>query len=214
MKSFGTYVPPETVGLQFTRLSTPKGREMPRAPVTGELFTMEADAPEPINNSPWYLKGTYVFSGIQWVRLSDALRRRQSQTIGAQKIEVETAGSMSSKPAWNSGYALSAISIQPSNQRAFISGAASAWFDVAKSGYVWLSVFRESQLVGFVVEFVDANKPRTISLTFTDLPAARKPVTYTLKANTDQLGYLYVNQCSQFSFDGASQTAFTIAEDN
>jgi hypothetical protein len=214
MRSLGTYVPPETVGLQFTRLAVPKGREMPRAPVLGELFTMEADPPEPLNNSPWYLKGTYVFNGTHWVRLSDSLRRRQSQAIGSQKIEIEVAGSTSSKPSWNSGYVLSAINVQPTNIRAFISGTAAAWVDITKSGYVWLSVFRESQLVGFVVEFVDANKPKTLSLTFTDLPVSKKPVTYTLKANTDQLGYLYVNQCSKFNFDGASQTAFTVAEDN
>jgi len=214
MKSFGTYVPPETVGLEFNRLATPRGREMPRSPIPGELFTMEVDPPEPINNSPWYLKGTYVFNGIQWVRLSETLRRRQSQAIGAQKIEIEVAGSTANAPAANSGYSLAAISVQPSNQRAAISGTASVWLDVSKSGYVWLSVFRDGFRAGFVVEFIDANKPRTMTLTFTDFPASRKPVTYALKANTDQISYLHVNQCSRFSFDGASQTAFIVAEDN
>lgn len=214
MKSFGTYVPPETVGLEFNRLATPRGREMPRAPIPGELFTMEVDPPEPINNSPWYLKGTYVFNGVQWVRLSETLRRRQSQAIGAQKIEIEVAGSTATAPGAKSGYSLAAITVQPSNQRAFISGTAGVWVDVAKSGYVWLSVFRDGFRAGFVAEFVEANKPRTMSLTFVDLPNSRKPVTYTLRADTDQLGYLYVNQCSKFSFDGMSQTAFTVAEDN
>ena len=212
MKSFGTYNPPELMGLEFIRLATPSGREMPRSPIPGEMFTMVADPPQPQNNSPWYLKGTYVFNGISWVRLSDGLRRRLAQPIGSQKIEFEEAGNMEELPTGKSGHLLAATVIQASSQRGSFSGTASLWVDVTQSGYVWLAVFRTAKLIGLTIDFIDAGKPRTISTTFMDLPASTKPQTYELRTGTDFAGFLYVNQCAKFKFDGISQTAFIIEE--
>lgn len=212
MKSFGTYNPPELVGLEFIRLATPHGREMPRSPVIGELFTMEFDPPQPQNNAPWYLKGTYVFNGTSWVRLSDGLRRRISQPIGSQKLEIEEGFDFEQPLTSTTGEALASICVQPSTQVSYMSGSASMWVDMTASGYVSLTVFRDEVLVSRTLDYIDAGKPRTISTTFTDIPLSKKPQTYSLRIMTDVVGFLYVNQCAKFKFDGSSHTAFTVEE--
>lgn len=214
MKSFGTYVPPETEGLQFHRLATPVGRTLPRAPAAGELFTLEADMPEPKVDLPWYPRGTYVFNGIAWQKLSDASRQRRSGPIGSQKIEVEVTGSAQELPKAKNGFEISVLTITPSSRKAKFSGSASFWLDHSKGGLVWFSVFRGTTLVALGAQHVDAGRACSVSITFTDLPNSTTSLSYSLKINTDTTGYLYVNQCSRFNFDGAAQTAFIVAEDN
>lgn len=214
MKSFGTYNPPETVGLEFVRLATPSGNALPRSPIPGELFTMNVDAPDPMNGSPWYLKGTYVFDGVSWVRISDGKRRRLSQPIGAQKIEFEVPGFIADDtPSSTSGVDLATIQTQPSNQRASLSGHTSMWVDLSSNGHVWLMVFRDRTLVGMTVDYIESGKPRTISLTFKDQPSSKKQQLYTLKVNTDLKGNVFVNSSTKFKLGGISQTAFIIEED-
>lgn len=214
MKSFGTYTPPETVGLEFIRLATPHGSTMPRSPIPGELYTMEVDGPDPRNGSQWFIKGTYVFSGTAWVRLSDGKRRRISQLIGAQKIEIEEPQVIADDPpASTTGEEIAAIATQPSSQRASISGSASMWVDTNSSGHVWLMVFRGTTLVSLTLDYIEAGKPRTISLSFKDMPSSSKQQVYTLKINAESPGYLFVNCSTKFKLGGASQTAFIIDED-
>ena len=215
MRSLGTYTPPETVGLEFSRLATPRGFTMQRAPITGELFTLESDMPEPINGTPWYTRGTYVYTGSAWSRLSDTSRERKAVPIGACKIEVETPGSLEDEPKDTDGFDLSSqIMITPSNRRATMSGAATCWIDLENSGYVWLTIFRGAKLVGMTAAYIEANRPSSLSLTFMDAPAAITRQAYNLKINTASSGLLFVNQCNQHLYDGASQTAFIISENN
>lgn len=219
MKSLGTYSPPETVGLQFIRLATPFGRELPRAPVPGELFTLEADMPEPKVPTPWFPRGMYAFNGTSWQKVSDAARQRKTAPIGSQKITVEEAGKLGDvPPPIEQGYGLTAISIVPSNRKAAVSGTASFWVDLtaspAKGGYVWVSIYRGKKLVSIAVEWIDCSKPKTMSMSFLDLPGVVTPVAYEMKIDTDVIGTIYVNQCSRFTLDGMAQTAFTVAEDN
>lgn len=213
MKSLGTYTPPETVGLEFTRLSTPRGRTFPRAPVAGELYTMEVDEPEPDNGRPWHSRGTYVFDGFAWQRMSDGARARKSSGIGSQKIEVEVAGSPDILPNTGDGYFLTNLLIIPSSRRARLAGSASMWVDLQNSGFVWLSVHRGGRCVGISAGFVEAGKPSTLSMSFIDHPMNAAQQEYVLRIHTDQLGFMFVNQCNRIHFDGFSQTAFTVAED-
>ena len=214
MKSFGTYNPPETVGLEFVRLATPHGNVMPRSAVPGELFTMDVDAPDPMNGSPWYLKGTYVFDGVSWMRISDGKRRRLSQPIGAQKIEFEEPGFIADDaPQSTSGVELATIPVQLSSQRASMSGHATMWMDASVSGHIWLMVFRGPTLVGMTVDYIETGKPRTISLSFKDQPSSKKQQLYTLRMNTDLKGNVFVNSSTKFKLGGISQTAFIIEED-
>jgi len=212
MKSYGTYNPPETVGLEFIRMAVPSGRVMPRAPVPGELFNLEVDMPEPTTPVPWYCRGTYAFDGISWKRLNDGSRQRKSALIGSRDIEVERATSTANPPAATSGYAISTVLITPSNRKACISGSATLWVDHTKSGHVWVACYRGTVLVGLVAEYITAGQPRTLGISFMDHPGTIVEQLYTLKIDTDSVGFLHVNQCTKFVFDGMSATALTVTE--
>lgn len=212
MKSFGTYRPPETVGIEFQRLATPRGKQLPHAPVVGELYTLEADMPKPVNGTPWYLKGTYVFSGFLWHRLSDPERQRKATPIGSRNIEFQRPGAVGVAPKFNDGQQIAAATITPSNKQASFSGTASLWLDHSVGGNVWLSVFRNKQLVGLTLDYIEPHRPRTVSLSFLDHPASADKQLYTLTINTDAPSFVYINQSIKFGFDGISQTAFIVAE--
>ena len=222
MKSFGTYTPPETVGLEFVRLAAPHGATLPRAPVAGELYTLERDMPEPINGTPWYTRGTYVFNGVAWNRLNDSSRERKAAPIGSRTVEIERAGELGSVPRSTAGCMLTSVALTPSNQRASFSGTASMWLDISKRGHVWLMVFRGNKLVGLALEYMEPNRPRTVSVSFVDSPATLEQQVYTLRLDSDITpdspevpGYVHVNQAqSKFRLDGMSQTAFIVAENN
>jgi hypothetical protein len=177
---------------------------------------MEVDTPpEDIpRDMPWYSRGTYSFNGVAWQKLSDAARQRRVAPIGYNKIEIEQPASTAELPQATDGHALAFVTVTPSNKKATFSGHGTLWVDITKSGNVWISVFRGTTLVGLVAEWFDAGKPRTMSFSFVDIPATHLPITYTAKIHTDIVGFLYMNGSSKFNFDGGSQTAFIVAENN
>lgn len=214
MKSFSSDSRPETAGLEFARLGTPTGKYFHHAPAVGELFTIDDEVPEPINGSPWYPRGTYVFTGLEWLRLSDSGRKRRSAPIGSQNFEIDRPGTTKNIPRKGDGQLLASITTGASTKRARFSGSASCWVDLSVSGHIWLSVFQNTKLVAVAAEYIEAGKPRTVSISFLDNPGSTEKLLFTLRINTDVAGFLFVNQCDKFLFDGVSQTAFIVAEDN
>lgn len=217
MKSYGTYNPPETVALEFKRMAVPTVRELPRAPVPGEMVNLEVDMPMPTNSAPWMSRGTYAFDGSKWNRLNDGGRQRRSGLIGSQEFEIENVGSALVLPTVTDGYNISTAHIMPSNQKATITGTATMWLDAVTldmtgSGYVWLSVFRNKMLVTVTLEYIEVGKPRSVALSFVDIPGDNKEQTYTIRIDTDLKGYLYINKSDRFTFEGISHTAFIVAE--
>jgi len=217
MKSYGTYNPPETVGIEFKRMAVPTVRELPRAPVPGEMVNLEVDMPMPTTSVPWMTRGTYAFDGSKWNRLNDGGRQRRSGLIGAQEFEIENIGSGDVLPEIKDGYNIATAHITPSNQKATITGTATMWLDIATpnmtgGGYVWLSVFRDKKLVTITLEHINVGQPRSIALSFADLPGNNMEQTYTIRIDTDVKGYLYINKCDRFTFEGMSHTAFIVAE--
>jgi hypothetical protein len=209
MKSYGSYTPPETVGLNFQRFGIPHGKSMPRAPVTGELFLLEADLPA--GSRPWYASGVYVFNGFDWVRI-DNPRARHSAPIGAQKYEVEKPVDVTLIPKINTGIQLANLSIIPSCRRGSISGTAIFTVEHEQDCQMLTTVFRDKKPVGFVVSELQSYKSQHICLSFLDDPATRSPVPYTLEIALSKTGFVEINQTTTHTYDGFSQTAFIIEE--
>jgi len=213
MKSFGEYVPKETVGIGFTRFAFPRGRELPRAPVPGEMFFLDADIDGKVDRLS-FERGLYVSSGYDWVPYSETFAKRKAMPIGSQLIEVEIPGNMKRLPNMNEGFKLAEVVIRPEFRRTTISGTASFWCSTDVDATIVTSVWRGDKLITFAFEQLDAKKPKTVSISFLDGPTSTTNQVYTLKANTSVTGALYVNQSKQFIFDGLSQTAFIVAENN
>lgn len=213
MKSFGEYVPKETVGIGFTRFSFPRGRELPRAPVPGEMFFLDADIDGKVNRLS-FERGLYVSSGYDWAPYSETFAKRKAVPIGSQFIEVEVPGNMKRLPTVREGFTIAEAVIRPEFRRTSISGTGSFWCSTDADATIVVTVFRGEKLVSFAFEELAAKKPKTISISFLDGPTATTNQVYTLKVNTSVTGALYVNQSKQFIFDGQSQTAFIVAENN
>jgi hypothetical protein len=213
MKSYGTYKPPETVGIEFQRLAIPRGNELPRAPVAGELFYLETEMQDK-NMRPSFFRGLYMSTGFGWSSIGEQIAKRRSAPIGAQIFEVEVPAVVKDTPTSNDGFHLATVSLTPSNKRTQVSGTASFWASTDRDGYVLVSVFRGKKLVGLTVDFLFAGKPGTVSLSFMDSPASHEEQTYSLRVTTTATGFLYVNQSKLFDYDGLSQTAFIVYENN
>lgn len=212
MKSFGEYHPPETVGLNFNRLAIPHGHQLPRAPVQGELFFLDAEIDGKIDR-PTILRGLYHSPGFGWQRFSEQFAKRKAVAIGSQNFDVEQPADIYKLPVVEEGFSIAMTTIQPEHRMISISGMASFWVSLGQDGFVMASVFRGDKLVAFAVEELQAKKPRTMSITFVDSPGVDTQQVYTLKVNAT-IGTLYINQSKTLSYDGASQTAFIIAENN
>lgn len=208
MKSYAAQV--ETS--DFRRLVLPSGKKLFHVPIVGEIYHLEVDMPDTNRVDTWYAKGTYVFDGIYWNRISVSPAERKASAIGSIEIETETADSPEFLPQHGSGFELSSVTLTPANRRSTFSGTATLWLDVSKSGNVWFTVFRGSTPVALVLEHIEAGKPKSVALTFLDLPFSPMPVTYALRMNADFIGNVYINQCAKFNFDGAAQTAFIVLE--
>jgi hypothetical protein len=213
MKSYGSYAPPESVGIEFQRLSIPRGLELPRAPVAGELFFLEAEMQDK-NGRPSYMRGLYMSNGVCWSLFSDHLAKRKSAPIGSQLFEVEVPAVVKNTPTSNDGFVLATTVLTPTNKRSQVSGTGTFWASTDRDGYVIVSVFRGTKLVGLTVDFLFAGKPGTISMSFMDSPCSHEQQTYTLRVSTTAAGFLYVNQNKLFDYDGLSQTAFIVYENN
>lgn len=212
MKSFGTYTPPETIGLNFKRLAIPHGTELPPAPVQGELFFLDKEI-DGKDARLTFMRGMYFSPGFGWEMYSSQFQKRKAVAIGSRNFEIEGDVNLTSKPTSTEGYEIATAAIRPEHRLKTISGSASFWVSHSSNGYVICSVFRENVLVGFAVQYVLADKPNTMSISFVDSPGDDKEHLYTLRLNSGS-GFLYVNQCQLFHFDGASQTAFIVSENN
>ena len=213
MKSFGDYKPPETVGINFQRLAIPHGRELPRAPVQGELFYLDAEIDGKVDR-PTFLRGLYHSPGFGWQMFSQQFAKRKASPVGSQNFDVEDAANINNTPAVNQGFQLSAVAIQPEHRLISISGMASFWASMNEDTRIVTSIFRGSKLVAFTVDDLPAKVVRTFSITFLDNPGSTEMQVYTLKVNSTTKGTLYINQSRTLTYDGASQTAFIVSENN
>jgi hypothetical protein len=214
MRSLGTYTPPEAVGLQFERLAIPHGSVLPRAPIAGELFLLEVDMPEPLDASPWYHRGLYMSTGFGWTPLAAQLSKQKSCAIGAQTHEVEVLGTLKDVPRASDGFNLAAVAITPASKRTLVSGVGTFWVSLDADGYVIVSVFRGQKFVGLTVDSLKAGDARTITMSFMDAPNSAEQQVYSLRVNSTVKGNLHVNCHDKFNFDGMSQTAFIVSENN
>ena len=182
---------------------------MPRAPVAGELFPLQADLPN--GSRPWFSAGVYVSNGLEWVRI-DNPRARHSAPIGAQKYEVEKAVDVTLLPKINTGIQLANLSIIPSSRRGAISGSAMFTVEHEKDCFMLTTVFRDKKPVGFTVSQLESYKSQHICLSFLDDPGTRSSVPYTLEIAVGAAGFIEINQTATHTYDGFSQTAFVIEE--
>lgn len=214
MKSFAQEAAPS-----FT---VPSGKEFPRAPAPRELFYLERDLDDVDENNhvinPWFARGAYMYDGLKWQRLTDGGRQITTSMIPSSVLEIERIGNPTADLATMSGKRLASQTIRTSHRKAKISGTASIWVDVSKSAHVWITVYRGKKPVGVVLEYVEADRPRTISLSFVDSPFELAQIQYVLMLNSDVLhsgkepGLVYVNRSRNYHFEGMSRTAFTLSE--
>lgn len=205
MKSFGGPI---------TKIVLTSGPILPRAPVPGEMFHLDIDMPIVDPLLPWHSKGSYVFNGQQWMMLNDTGKRRIAAAISATSLEVEIASLANQLPNQRTGFQLAELTITPTNRKATFSGQATVWVNHSMSAHVWLVVFRKDKIASIVVQHVPAGMPQTMGLTFYDIPNSHEDQVYTLRAYTDTIGMLGINQCTKFSFDGVPETAFIVEQNS
>lgn len=213
MKSFGTYTPPEQLGVEFKRLAVPHGNTLPRSPVTGELFFLESEMQNK-SSQPSSHRGLYMSTGFGWTPFNDFIAKRRSAVIGSQNFEIVKPTHQANKPTVKSGFKIASVMMKPSNSRAPVSGVASFWASTDQDAFVITSVFRGAVLVGLTADFLFAEKPSTITITFQDCPNSLDEQEYSVRVDTTATDFLFVNQCGKFNYDGFSQTAFIVYENN
>lgn len=204
----------KTFGGPLAKLVLPSGRELPRAPVPGELFHLDVDMPQTDPLLQWYSKGSYVFNGYMWMMLNDTGKRRGATTIGASSIEVENACSSKDMPSRTTGFPLADVMITPTNRKATFSGQVTIWAHHSKPAHIWLAVLRKDKIASIVVQHLQAGLPQSIGLTFYDIPNTHEGLTYSLRVYTDVVGMLGINQCTKFNFDGVPETAFIVEQNS
>ena len=217
MKSFG--------GIDSTnisRLSLPHGTALPRNPQQGEIFWLTADEKQTNTVTPWHPRGVYYFNYGTWFQLNHDGRQTKSSLIGSQLVEVEKAIRLLEQPTYGHGTTLTSVVINPSNARAGIAGMASLWLEPQVDAQVVLTAWRDRRMVGMAVDYVQAMRPRTMSLSFYDLPLSGyagvvtqdTKVIYELQLTADKVTSIAVNRGhDQFVYDEvAGQTAFTVRE--
>lgn len=213
MKSYGEHNPAEGAGINFLRLAIPHGRQFPRAPVQGELFYLDAE----INGQdarPTFVRGLYICPGFGWKLFSEQFGQRKAAPIGSQNLEVERPADVKVLPTVKDGFQIAVTALQVQHRKMIVSGTASFWASLPKDGHLLTSVFRNNKLVALTVDALDANKSRSISITFVDLPGSADDVqTYSLRVNATT-DLIFINQANEFNYDGAAQTAFIVAENN
>lgn len=217
-------------------LVVPSGTKLPVDPKNGSLFYLIEDAPEPVSSElPWHSRALYWAQDGRWLKVIDEKNRGGHGVIGACTIEVEEASSTKVEPILGNGYTLTTATITPVHRKTLVTGAASLWVEAEKDCHAWVSVFRETEpfvygyeetedgsdpvpimrnfvMVGLVGMKLPAMQAVPVSITFADNPASDKLVTYVLQINCDQPGFLSINQCSAFRFNGASSTALILSQ--
>jgi hypothetical protein len=211
MKSFGTYTPPETVGLNFQRFKIPSGREFPRAPTQGEMFLLIADMPD--NVIPWFSAGAYFHDGFTWLRI-DRQRAKAAAAIGPQRHEVEAPVNVKVLPKCGTGLCLAIATLTPTSVRSGISGIASFTLEHEKDCTVLATVFRDKTQVGFSITQLEAAKSQHVTVSFFNYPHSTSAVTYSLEIAIGTAGFIEVNQTSTLTYDGHGQTAFIVEENS
>ena len=211
-------------GTEFSRLVIPSGTTLPKNPAIGEVFRLTQDMPHTNTVTPWYPAGLYVYNYGLWERMNDSGRQRKGTVIGSQVQEVEEP--IKNKllpPKWNEGFAISdTLVLKPTNRKASFAGHASFWVESDTDCHVLAAVFRDKTMVGMTAETLEKGKPRTMSISFYDLPftmftdylPAHALANYTLRVNADKVGMLYINRGQdQFVYDEvAVQTSFFVHE--
>lgn len=203
-------------GTQLQRLVAPASREFPPNPKENELYYLFADKHESKENvnQPWFPRGLYVFNGWKWLPVQETILPRKTAVIGSQIIEVEQAGSYQELPKPTDGYQLASLQMKLWHRTAPVSGNASFWIDATKDGNVWATIWNGDRLAGLTVQYVECRKPRTFNISFFHSPKTTATLDYILKIDCDFAGELYINRGIQVKFDGASQTAFEVAENS
>lgn len=213
MKSYGEHNPDEGAGINFLRLAIPHGRQFPRAPVQGELFYLDAEI-DGQDARPTFVRGLYICPGFGWQLFSEQFGQRKAAPVGSQNIEVEKPANIKLLPTAKDGFQIAVTGFQVQHRKVSVSGTGTFWAALSKDGHLMTSVFRNGKLVALTVDELKANTPRSIAITFIDLPGNSTDVqTYSLRVNTTA-DWLYINQTHDFDYDGAAQTAFIIAENN
>lgn len=213
MKSFGTYTPKETVGIGFTRFAYPRGNTLPRAPVPGEMFYLTQKIDGGHERTSWE-PGLYISSGYDWQLFGEQFAKRKTAPIGSQAVDVEVPGNMKRLPKFSEGFVISEVAIKPTTKLTSIAGTASFWTCADKDATLLVTVWRGNELVSFTFDELQAKKLRTIGVSFYDGPQSNQHTVYTLKVNINVPTALYINQAKQLVFDGMSQTAFIVSENN
>lgn len=199
-------------GTEFSKLVVPSGNKFPPNPTMGEIFILSADEPDTTTVNKWHSAGMYTWNG-GWSKMNDSRRQRLAVPIGSQVLDVETVTPGRELPVWDKGFTLGTIMMTPSHRKASFSGTASFWCDAQNRGHVITAIFRGKLLVGLSVDQLLPNAPKSVSISFMDLPMTHQHSVYTLCVYADMLGNLSINQGStQFGFDGVAQTAFMVAE--
>lgn len=194
------------------QLAIPSGPTLPHNPQLGEIFFLTLDEQETNLPVAWHGRGLYAYDYGQWNRISDSSRQRRANVIASQVLEVEIPSQGDGMPSNKDGFEIANVGITPSNRKASFSGSASFWAEHSVGGHLIVTVFRGRKPVSVSVEYFDAFKPRTVSVSFLDLPFALEHQLYTIRVNTDKAGFVNINQSKFFGFDGAAQTAFMVAE--
>jgi hypothetical protein len=194
------------------QLTIPNGPKLPNNPQLGEIFFLTLDEQETNLPVAWHGRGLYTYDYGQWNMISDSSRQRRSSIIASQVLEVEIPTIGDDLPSVKDGFEIASVGITPSNRKASFSGAASFWAEHSVGGHLIVVVFRGRKPVSVSVDYFDAFKPRTVSVSFVDLPFALEHQTYTIRAYTDKAGFVNINQSKFYGFDGASQTAFSVME--
>jgi hypothetical protein len=207
----------------FKQLVIPNGPQLPTRPVVGEVFRLTVDMPESHSASPWYPAGIYIYNWGAWERLADNNRQRKSGIIGSQPVEIEDPVKPLVPPTYNQGIQLTHVSMRPSNRKAVFSGTASVWVESKIDCQVLLCVWRNNKLIAITAELLKKGHPRTLGITFMDIPfthitndlPGNATAEYTLRLCADTKADIFINRGEdQFIYDEVSPATAFIVEEN
>lgn len=200
----------------------PSGEKFPGNPKYAQLFRLTRDQPVTNTVDRWYGAGTYIYDYGIWLRLNESGRQRRAADISSQMVSIEELLLRPREaPLPNAGQLLSTVIMNPVNRGSSYSGTASLWVESEVDCQVALTVFRDNRvLAGMSVEALQKGRPRTLSVSFFDLPFTgvttpqHLQAMYSLRINADAKGTIFVNRGNhQFVFDDvAVKTALLVSE--
>ncbi len=204
-------------------LVIPSGERFPNNPKYGQLFKLVKDMPVTATVDRWYGAGDYIYDYGLWRRINDSGRQRKAVEIAPQIVSIEELPfKPKDAPVFVQGTALASLTMAPINRGSTYAGFASLWLEPEMDCQVALTLFRDNQkLISMTVEAVQKGRPRSMSLSFFDMPftGVREPrilqVSYTLKINTDAIGAINVNRGNRtFLYDDVAPSSAFIVNEN